>query len=74
MDPILVMDHCPRDIGWLVAAASMKRRVVGTFARALNSIPVARPQDMAIRVCAMRADTAPLCAPGRDKLKQQAKP
>jgi len=64
MDPILVMDHCPRDIGWLVAAASMKRRVVGTFARALNSIAVARPQDMAVRVCALHAGAAPLCALG----------
>ena len=50
LDPVLVMEHCGREIGWLVAAASMKRAVVGRFARALGAIPVARPQDLAHKV------------------------
>uniref|UniRef100_A0A6B2L0W6 Phospholipid/glycerol acyltransferase domain-containing protein n=1 Tax=Arcella intermedia TaxID=1963864 RepID=A0A6B2L0W6_9EUKA len=46
MDAALLLGHCPRSVGFLVAQKSMKG-VIGFFARLFNSIPVARPQDTA---------------------------
>lgn len=39
---------CPRKIGFLSAAVSMKRRAVGAMGRAMKAIPVVRPQDLAV--------------------------
>jgi len=47
LDPILVMGATTRSVGFLAAAKSMRRKWVGMFAKALNSIPVERPQDLA---------------------------
>jgi len=49
MDPVMVMRHAGRPVGFLTAAVSMRRLVVGTLARLLNSIPVERAQDMAVK-------------------------
>ena len=47
VDPIILISSCPRPIGFLMAAVSLKRRIVGFFGRMLNSIPVVRAQDYA---------------------------
>ena len=48
----MVIKTCGRNVGFLAAAVSMKRKFVGTMARAMRSIPVARPQDLAKKVLA----------------------
>lgn len=45
VDPVILISSCPRSIGFLMAAVSLKRRIVGFFGRMLNSIPVVRAQD-----------------------------
>jgi 1-acyl-sn-glycerol-3-phosphate acyltransferase len=50
------MAHCVRQVSFLVAAASMRRPLIGDLARACRSIPVERPQDVAVTV-----RVAPLC-------------
>lgn len=47
VDPVMLITTCPRPIGFLMAAVSLKRRIVGFFGRLLNSIPVDRAQDYA---------------------------
>lgn len=47
VDALLVHTQVTRPIGFLIAEKSMKRKMVGAFARAMNSIPVTRPQDLA---------------------------
>jgi glycerol-3-phosphate O-acyltransferase / dihydroxyacetone phosphate acyltransferase len=47
VDPIILISSCPRPIGFLMAAISLKRRIVGFFGKMLNSIPVDRAQDYA---------------------------
>ncbi|EGD82651.1 hypothetical protein PTSG_03309 [Salpingoeca rosetta] len=49
VDPILIITHTPRDLRFLIAAKSVKRWFVGFMARLINSIPVQRPQDAAVR-------------------------
>jgi len=44
------MRSCGREVGFLIAAVSLKRKMVGFFAKAMNSIPVTRPQDLATKV------------------------
>mgnify|MGYP006940045766 CR=1 FL=1 len=46
----MVIRNCGRNVGFLAAAVSMKRKFVGRVAKAMNSIPVARPQDLAKKV------------------------
>lgn len=46
-DPMLILTHSRRKLGFLIAAKSMKRKVVGWFASKLYSIPVVRGMDMA---------------------------
>lgn len=45
VDPIILISSSPRPIGFLMAAVSLKRKIVGFFGRMLNSIPVDRAQD-----------------------------
>jgi len=49
VDGLCVLKAIPTrpDIGYLVAASSMRKKVVGDLAKALNSIGVERPQDLA---------------------------
>lgn len=47
VDPTMLLSTCTRPIGFLMAAVSLKRRLVGFFGRMLNSIPVERAQDYA---------------------------
>eukprot|EP01048_Picozoa_sp_COSAG05_P013703 COSAG05_NODE_1481_length_4761_cov_4.755684_4_plen_470_part_00 len=56
VDPAVVLHLLPTDfytrsrrIGFLVAAKSWRRRVVGLFARVMDGVPVERPQDIARR-------------------------
>lgn len=45
VDPIILISTSPRPVCFLMAAVSLKRRIVGFFGRMLNSIPVSRAQD-----------------------------
>mmetsp|Transcript_10772 Transcript_10772/g.34266 ORF Transcript_10772/g.34266 Transcript_10772/m.34266 type:complete len:656 (-) Transcript_10772:91-2058(-) len=48
LDPAIITTKCPRDdIGFIIAAKSMKRQVIGTLARGFGAIPVTRAQDIA---------------------------
>ncbi|KAI3645766.1 hypothetical protein MP228_008694 [Amoeboaphelidium protococcarum] len=47
VDPWVVLKHSPRRIGFLAAKKTCDRKYIGNLARALNAIPVARPQDYA---------------------------
>lgn len=47
VDPILLITKTKRRVGFLIAQSSMNRKWVGRFARALQTIPVIRAQDMA---------------------------
>ncbi|KAK7203681.1 hypothetical protein BZA70DRAFT_297005 [Myxozyma melibiosi] len=51
IDPIMLMrlirNEAGRRVSFLIAAASMKRKFIGTIAKAINTIPVARAQDLA---------------------------
>ncbi|CAB4404209.1 unnamed protein product [Rhizophagus irregularis] len=47
VDPLVLMRNANRRISFLIAEKSMKRKYVGSMARASNAIPVARPQDLA---------------------------
>ncbi|KAK9463688.1 uncharacterized protein V1516DRAFT_668460 [Lipomyces oligophaga] len=51
VDPIMLMrlirNEAGRRLSFLTAAASMKRKFIGSVARAVSAIPVSRPQDLA---------------------------
>lgn len=47
LDPAILVATVPRPVGFLVAAVSMTRFLIGHAARLLNSIPVVRAQDLA---------------------------
>jgi glycerol-3-phosphate O-acyltransferase / dihydroxyacetone phosphate acyltransferase len=47
VDPIVVQRCAKREVSYLIAAASLRRPMVGRVARALNAIGVERPQDIA---------------------------
>lgn len=47
MDACLLFGYCRRDVGFLMAAKSFNRFVVGQFARWIQAIPVLRAADMA---------------------------
>ena len=47
VDPIILISTSPRPVSFLMAAVSLKRRIIGFFGRMLNSIPVSRAQDYA---------------------------
>ncbi|CEG64478.1 hypothetical protein RMATCC62417_01443 [Rhizopus microsporus] len=49
VDPGLVIISNPRRFSPLMAQASFKRKIVGTLAKKLNTIPVIRPQDLAVK-------------------------
>merc|ERR1719362_902351 len=43
----MLISTVPRVVRFLIAAKSLKRRIIGDAARALQSIGVVRPQDLA---------------------------
>jgi glycerol-3-phosphate O-acyltransferase/dihydroxyacetone phosphate acyltransferase len=45
IDPMMIMNYCPRDISFTMAASSFNKKVVGSIAKLLNVIPVNRPED-----------------------------
>ncbi|CAG8608470.1 10537_t:CDS:10 [Cetraspora pellucida] len=47
VDPLILMRNSKRPISFLIAEKSMKRKYIGAMARALHTIPVVRPQDLA---------------------------
>lgn len=47
VDPMVVMQTCPRFVRFLMAASSMRRGIPGFFGRLLGCIPVERPMDLA---------------------------
>lgn len=47
VDPMMLLVTCGRKVGFLTAKKSMDKFWIGMFARAFNSIPVIRPQDLA---------------------------
>lgn len=47
VDGAVILITTPRRVGFLVAEKSMQKPIIGDFARACGSIPVARPQDKA---------------------------
>lgn len=49
VDAAIIMSTNPHKIGFLVAKKSYDKPLIGHFAKAVGSIPVARPQDNAIR-------------------------
>ena len=49
VDPILIITHTRRRLRFLIAAKSVKRWFVGFMSRVIDSIPVQRPQDAAVR-------------------------
>eukprot|EP00953_Heterococcus_sp_UTEX-ZZ885_P028211 15055-Heterococcus_DN1.PRE.1 len=49
VDGLQVMTSCGHKVGFLIARKSWEHPVVGAFARMLGCIPVARPQDAAVK-------------------------
>ena len=47
VDGAVILISNPRTFGFLVAEKSYNKPIIGHFAYAVNSIPVARPQDTA---------------------------
>lgn len=47
LDPLVVTQHVPRPVSFIIAAKSYRDKTVGRFARSNSSIPVERPQDLA---------------------------
>ena len=55
LDPVNVLYQLPTDfysrgrkLGFIVAAKSLRRRLVGFYARLMDGIPVERPQDLMV--------------------------
>lgn len=47
LDAVLMMYSVPRKIGFIIAAKSYRKAVIGHLAKAAHAIPVERPQDIA---------------------------
>lgn len=47
VDPVVLISHAKRQVGFLAAKKSMDKFWIGLFARSMDSIPVVRPQDLA---------------------------
>ena len=48
VDALMLYACVPRNVGFIIAAKSLKRMVIGVFAKLLGAIPVRRPQDEAV--------------------------
>ncbi|PVU92109.1 hypothetical protein BB559_003840 [Furculomyces boomerangus] len=49
VDPLILLKHSPRRVYFLIAASSMKKRIVGFYARILRAIPVERAMDNKVK-------------------------
>ncbi|KAJ3102667.1 hypothetical protein HDU97_000364 [Phlyctochytrium planicorne] len=49
VDPMMIISNCQRRISFLIAKASYDRKLVGSIAKGLETIPVVRPQDAAFK-------------------------
>jgi len=47
IDPLILLTSCDRSISFLIAAKSLRRPIIGFFARQMKSIGIERPQDIA---------------------------
>jgi len=47
LDAMLMVMSAQRKVGFIIAAKSYRRPLIGFFSKGLNSIPVERPQDLA---------------------------
>lgn len=47
VDVLVMLSHCTRTPAFIVAAVSLKRKVIAFFSWVLRSIPVYRPRDLA---------------------------
>ncbi|KAJ1914474.1 Glycerol-3-phosphate/dihydroxyacetone phosphate acyltransferase [Mycoemilia scoparia] len=47
IDPLVLLQHSPRRVYYLVAAKSMRRKIIGFYGRCLRGIPVERAGDLA---------------------------
>jgi len=47
LDAVLMISSFPRKLGFIVAAKSYRRNVIGHLSKAIHAIPVERPQDIA---------------------------
>ncbi|KAJ9453728.1 glycerol-3-phosphate O-acyltransferase / dihydroxyacetone phosphate acyltransferase [Diplonema papillatum] len=45
VDALMLFTAAPRRVGFIIAAKSLQKAVIGTVARLLDAIPVRRPQD-----------------------------
>ncbi|KAJ3233116.1 hypothetical protein HDU78_006664 [Chytriomyces hyalinus] len=62
IDPMVLVTHCGRSVSFLMAKKSFDKFWIGLFGRALGSIPVVRPQDVAqkgIGTLTISADDTP---------------
>jgi glycerol-3-phosphate O-acyltransferase/dihydroxyacetone phosphate acyltransferase len=44
---MMLMAQIDREVNFIMAAASVRRPIIGHFGRSMNVIPVERPQDLA---------------------------
>ena len=45
IDPMMIMNYCPRQISFTMASSSYNKPVIGTAAKMMKAIPVNRPED-----------------------------
>lgn len=43
----MIVNVVPREVSFIMAAKSVRRRVIGDIAKLINVVPVERPQDLA---------------------------
>ena len=43
----MILNYCKREVSFLIAKKSLRRPIIGDFARWMKSIGVERPQDIA---------------------------
>jgi hypothetical protein len=46
---MMIMANCERILSFTMAAVSFNKRVIGDAARAVNAIPVQRPEDYKVK-------------------------
>lgn len=75
LDAVLLLSSIQRKIGFIVAAKSYRKNVIGHFSKAIHAIPVERPQDIAkAGVGNIREITETLVIGSGTKFTEQVKP
>ena len=63
VDPMMLLSYIPRDVvSFIIAEKSMHMPVVGSVARALQSVPVVRAQDMKVKGIGTAGFASEVCA------------